>query len=326
MSSPRMRRKWVGTECALEWAFCASCLVSLRVSASGFFHEEVFMVSFLPRSPPSGDGDGSTPTSATIDLANNFGQALTPAGGTARAMGDAVAAASDAGAASDVLAIEGVNLRDSFVVSGTAILGIPSGVLPGPALVIGRAAGTQTAADPRPDSAAFFAAYKPVDYSTIPSQTQNDPHHQIEVWKIIGGNVGKFGEGPTNNSNVQNSCAARMSYGLNSVGVAVKGTGASKNFVDQKDRFGKSGDGDRYILSAARMQDFLTATFGAPTKTLNTAEDVKAFAKTLAKGQCAIFACQGHTGVITDSTNDYLDPYVLDEVPVVVWTLPVKDN
>src|SRR5208283_1763971 len=114
--------------------------------------------------------------------------------------------------------------------------------------------------------------YQNVDYNTIPSATPTDPQHQIEVWKIVGGPVGAYGEDP-----VKNSCATRVSYGLNYGGNAIPDAVRKKyktafyNDNTGKDKFGKKGDCKDYITGAWDMHDYLKDTWGNPDTTLKNA-------------------------------------------------------
>ena len=157
-----------------------------------------------------------------------------------------------------------------------------------------------TAASTRPDSAKFWTAY--LDY---------DGHTTAAVWETIGGNIGKA-YGPSSNS-----CAARVSYGLNYSGAELEVfVAASVNFKDQEYN-GKKGDGKRYIVSAEQMGNYLTLKWGAADHEVKTKEELKKFVDGLG-AKCAIFATTGHTGVLK---KGYDDPVVEGFLPVKVWIL-----
>jgi hypothetical protein len=150
------------------------------------------------------------------------------------------------------------------------------------------------------------------------------PAQNNKVWELIGGNIGAT-KGPQN----ANTCATRLSYGLNYGGSSIpnsaqNGFGASKNFTTQQYK-GTYGDGNNYIVSAANMQAYLTATWGNPNQSIQTQADFTNVVNQLAAGQCAVFATggatgQGHAGMIK---SGYQDPYILAELPVDVWILAV---
>jgi Type VI secretion system (T6SS), amidase effector protein 4 len=161
----------------------------------------------------------------------------------------------------------------------------------------------------RPTSAAFWNAY--LNY---------DKYTQKAVWKTIGGNIGEV-HGPKDD----NSCAARVSYGLNYGGAAVQpfDDAASMNFADHKYE-GKAGDGKRYIVSAMQMAAYLQQVWGNPDHKLTKRDEIAKLVNELGS-KCAIFATpnppqgHGHSGVLKAG---YSDPYVDTELPVNVWVLP----
>jgi hypothetical protein len=195
------------------------------------------------------------------------------------------------------------------------------------------AADTQPAVA-RPDSKAFFDAYAPVNYVTIP------PEQNVKVWEYIGGSLGKAGEDGAKKADqtkneFRNTCATRVSRALNASGFIIQsanGTWVNKKQV--KDDNGTAGDGYRYFIRAWDLHDYLAKRWGAPDTTLKTAADLAAFRKTLKPGQVAVFATPrpaagqtgpGHSGMITDATSSYNDPYLAagQELPVDVWILPL---
>ena len=173
------------------------------------------------------------------------------------------------------------------------------------------------AAHPRPNSQAFWVAYTNVNYDTIP-----DTQH-LKVWDLIGGQVGR-----DNKKQNANTCATRLSYGLNYGGdpiPVVNYKGFSINPRTTKDDLGKKGDDKNYIVRAKSLGAYLWATWGTPDKQLKTEEELKAFEASLAKDQCAVFVTdqtrvEGHAGVIRQG---YSDTYVHGELPIDVWLLPV---
>lgn len=162
----------------------------------------------------------------------------------------------------------------------------------------------------RPSSAAFWDAYLDYDEFTLSST----------VWDTIGGSIGEQ-YGPPD----ENSCAARVSYGLDYGGSPIQQfSAASVNLRDHSYK-GKFGDGWRYIVSAMRMAEYLRTVWGAPDHSVATQTELSGVISSLNSGQCAIFATpnppqgHGHSGVLK---GGYADPYVATELPVDVWTLP----
>lgn len=165
---------------------------------------------------------------------------------------------------------------------------------------------------PRMSSAAFWSAYQKIGYNIWQGE-----EHRHDVWKFVGGAIGKSFDG-------ENTCATRVSYALNYGGAPIAS-------FDQKTSFrnwssvvfeGKAGDDKNYIVGAPQMSDYFTKKMGAPDARLTTGEQGKAFEKTLTSGQCAVFAGDHHSGLIKDS--GYSDPYVKDDpgvLPVNVWKL-----
>lgn len=182
-----------------------------------------------------------------------------------------------------------------------------------PASAQGKAAAQQVAGTrARPSSATFWANYP--DYSIS----------QQDVWRIfIAGNLGRWGDTPTRDHPTgQNTCATRVSHGLNYSGAAIPPTAPERwgrNFKREWYQ-GRSGDDKYYITSAEAMKRYLTRVWGSPNRTLRTAAEAASYTATLQTGQCAIFATAGHTGVLR---KGYHDPHVDDFVPVEVWVLAV---
>jgi hypothetical protein len=163
----------------------------------------------------------------------------------------------------------------------------------------------------RPTSAAFWGAY--LNYASIP------PAQNSRVWDTIGGSIGES-YGPN-----ENSCAARVSYGLDYGNAPiVPFSGASVNLPDHSYN-GKPGDGKRYVVSAMKMAEYLRSTWGQPDHLVATVPELDRVMNGLQDGQCAILATpnppggRGHAAVLK---KGYTDPFVRTELPVDVWTLP----
>ena len=125
-----------------------------------------------------------------------------------------------------------------------------------------------------------------------------------DVWEIVGGNIGGT-YGPNSNS-----CATRVSFGLNYSGDPIPSTsGSNKNY---------NGDFKRYIISARMMKKYLRNYWGRPDKVLRQYTDVEKLQKSLTEGQVAVVASTGHASVVTHS---YTDPYVTHYLGDV-WLLP----
>jgi hypothetical protein len=159
----------------------------------------------------------------------------------------------------------------------------------------------------RPNSASFWKSY--LNY---------DDYTQSAVWEKIGGSIGKT-YGPTND----NSCAARVSHGLNYSGAPVQQFGsASVNLKDQEYK-GVKGDGLRYIVSAMGMAKYLKQEWENPDHQVKDQASLDKVVSSLG-GKCAIFATpnppggQGHAGVLRVG---YSDPFVSQSLPVDVWVL-----
>ena len=161
-------------------------------------------------------------------------------------------------------------------------------------------------AKPRPKSSDFWTAYHVVDY---------DAMKQDDVWAFVGGSVGAYFDGG-------NTCATRISYGLNEGGWTIPTHDNSGSYHnDPKHRFnGKAGDNKKYIVRASSLQKWLTKLMGKPDATLKKAGEADVFESTLSPGQIAVFAGVHHAGVIKAG---YKDPYVNGQgvLPVDVWKL-----
>jgi hypothetical protein len=162
----------------------------------------------------------------------------------------------------------------------------------------------------RPPSVKFWKTY--LNYDAVPASST--------VWDTIGGSIGET-YGPPD----ENSCAARVSYGLDYGGAHIeKFSAASVNLKDHSYK-GKAGDGLRYIVSAMQMAAYLRRVWGAPDHTVKTVKALEQVIASFSDGQCAVFATpnpvqgHGHAGVLRAG---YSDPYVKTELPVDVWILP----
>jgi len=164
----------------------------------------------------------------------------------------------------------------------------------------------------RPSSKAFWAAY--LNYDAIP------PAKNAEVWKKVGGWVGrKYGDPP------QNSCATRVSYGLNYGGAPIPSTAPGALLNDRRVVFaGRKGDDKYYIVNVGNLNAHFSRAWGPPDhRQVATVAELETIIGALAEGQCAIFATSkspGHSGVLK---KGYDDPYVKAELPLDLWKLPV---
>jgi hypothetical protein len=130
------------------------------------------------------------------------------------------------------------------------------------------------------------------------------------VWSLIGGSL-QANYGADSPGGVQNSCAARVSYGLNASGKPIPaGTpGANRNW---------GVDNNRYIISAQQMNNYLSGAYGPPSQTLTSAAQLTTLRQGLGAGGAAIISSDGHAAVVT---SDYADPYVSAYLGNV-WVLP----
>jgi hypothetical protein len=164
----------------------------------------------------------------------------------------------------------------------------------------------------RPSSDSFFTAYAQIGYNRWQGE-----EHRHDVWKFVGGAIGKSFDG-------ENTCATRVSYGLNYGGYPIKGFDQKSSFRNWSSTVfeGKAGDDLNYIVGAPQVGDYFAKNYGAADAALTSGDDAEAFQKTLTTGQCAVFAGPHHSGVIKDT--DYRDPYVFTDpgvLPVKAWKL-----
>lgn len=166
----------------------------------------------------------------------------------------------------------------------------------------------------RASSAAFWPAY--LNY---------DDYTQQEVWKKIGGGVGKqYGTPTASAPDGQNSCAARVSYGFNYGGAPIPRGAPDAGFNYKEHVYAnKPGDQKYYIVKAGKINEYLTKTWGPPDSTPRTISELTTVKNSLMNDQVGIFSTKktpGHTGVLK---NGYSDPYVNTQLPVDVWKLRI---
>jgi hypothetical protein len=170
-----------------------------------------------------------------------------------------------------------------------------------------------------PTSGAFWQWYRKVSYETCPDRR--------DVWKTIGGNIGR-------DNYRGNTCAARVSYGLNFGGSPIpRNPGVpSADYNDPstmmivKDDGGKTytglnGDGKTYIVGAPAMNKYLRKLLGKPDGTVAKGSGATNVEAGLADYQCALFAGDEHAGLMM---KGYKDAYVFDHphvLPVDYWKL-----
>lgn len=160
----------------------------------------------------------------------------------------------------------------------------------------------------RPSSTTFWASY--LCYC---DSGETNCYTTDKVWRVIGGAIGgSYGPGT-------NSCAARVSRGLNYGGAPIRRFAAASVNLPEHVYEGRAGDGLRYIVSAEQMTAYLKLVWGNPNDTLSNDAQLGKFVFGLKSGQCAIFATAGHTGVLRPG---YSDPYVRGYLPVKAWVLP----
>jgi hypothetical protein len=163
----------------------------------------------------------------------------------------------------------------------------------------GAAGAVAGAAAGRPAGGLFWGAYQQIGYNVWQGEGQRH-----DVWKFVGGNVGKSFDG-------QNTCAARVSYGLNYGGAPIAHYNGRDSFRnDPSTKFeGKAGDGKNYIVGAPAMDAYFGTNYGAADSHLATRQDAVAFESTLKADECAVFAGAHHSGLIKGSA--YADPYLI---------------
>lgn len=187
---------------------------------------------------------------------------------------------------------------------------MPGAEAPSPAVPMGgQGAATRPA---RPSSSSFLTAYSKIGYNVWKGEEQRH-----NVWAFVGGSVGKTFDG-------ENTCATRVSYGLDYGGSPIKGfdnTFSYHNYSTVSFE-GKAGDDQNYIVGAPAMATYFLKHYGAPDAHLSKGQDGLDFESRLPKDKCAVFAGTHHSGVIKDSS--FRDPYVMsdpDVLPVDAWIL-----
>ena len=153
----------------------------------------------------------------------------------------------------------------------------------------------------RPSSQSFWS-----NYPNYASYQTND------VWNAIGGSIGSDYQG-------ENSCASRVSYGLNKSGASIP---SNRKYQTNKNSGGTDG---RYIISAAKMREYLKKTWGHnPKDTITPGKDndLAELRNKLQPGQVAIVASDRHVAVVTDRNSKYSDPYV-SRFGGDYWILPM---
>jgi hypothetical protein len=99
-----------------------------------------------------------------------------------------------------------------------------------------------------------------------------------------------------------NSCAARVSYGLNYGGQPIP---SNSEFQTNKNN-----DGKRYIIDASKLRAYLNDKWGAPDyKWPGTISNIADLRSKLGTNDVAIVAYTGHIGVVTPTYNDQYTPY-----------------
>jgi len=147
----------------------------------------------------------------------------------------------------------------------------------------------------------FFDAYLRYQDSTGGYSTQ-------DVWDKIGGSL-------NDNYAGSNSCAARVSYGLNYGGDPISrgSPGANRNY---------GGDDLRYIISARQLETHLNQQWGAPTHSNITFNQLDALRNGLGQGQVAVVVSTDHATVLTPGYS--ADGYSILGQGGSAWILPNK--
>ncbi|MEN6668944.1 T6SS effector amidase Tae4 family protein [Psychrobacter sp. B38] len=137
-----------------------------------------------------------------------------------------------------------------------------------------------------------------------------DSYTGAQAWEKIGGNIGN-GYGINHPNGVQNSCAARVSYGLNKAGKLIPKSAPSANLNIK--------EGKRYIIDAGEMNKYLK-TLAKPDYTLTNSTDFYKLKSALTHEDVFIMAKKGHVTVVTMNYQDrYATSYLGD-----VWLLPTR--
>lgn len=148
---------------------------------------------------------------------------------------------------------------------------------------------------PRPNSEDFWNAYL------------NYGHKAPAVWKIIGGDLEKrFGP-------KSNSCAARISYGLNYGGQPI-----DKGWVN------KNGDNLSYIVNTGVLMRYLNRKWGKPNYSNVTGAQMRSVRQGLATNQVAVAVNIGHATVLRKGYDKDTTPSLA--IGGDLWILPLKPN
>lgn len=150
-----------------------------------------------------------------------------------------------------------------------------------------------TRASDRPSSGAMASAYGKVDYGNSADEFLDNTDPKIrKTFRSRGW---------------RNTCAARLTVALIDAGHGIQSGG----WLDSQGR--------RWMASARATRASLKRMWGPPDDTLTTDKEVDQAIDNLESGQVAVFAGQGHVGILKQG---YQDPYVRAYVPVDVWILP----
>lgn len=132
---------------------------------------------------------------------------------------------------------------------------------------------------------------------------------QQKVWEIIGGNVGNY-YGINGPDGLQNSCAARISYGLNKSGKLIpEHPHADMNFSKK----------ERYIVSAQRMNQYFKKIAGKPDYIVKTIDDFEKLKSSLDRTLGFIISDSFHIGFVSHS---YQKESFHGNSPADIWFLP----
>ncbi|WP_277948949.1 T6SS effector amidase Tae4 family protein, partial [Pseudoalteromonas piscicida] len=139
-----------------------------------------------------------------------------------------------------------------------------------------------------------------------------DDYDTAAAWETVGGSLDD-GYGP-----YSNSCATRVSHGLNQSGAPIPRGAPGANL-----NFGGDNGGLRYILSARQLEVYLADAWGTPDFSNVTVEQLSSLRTSMAPNQVAIGVSPDHATVLT---NSYSDKYWGLASGGSVWILPTKSN
>ena len=161
--------------------------------------------------------------------------------------------------------------------------------------------------DERPCASEFVDSY--LEYQISRDNTPVG-YTTPEVWQIVGGSLL---QNHLNAPYYYNSCALRVSCGLNGSGYIIPSISRVSNRV-----WGGANNGLRFIISARNLRTHLNNNWGAPDSTFTTLRNLR---NRISGGQAAIVVSNGHAAVVTHTYNDYSvggfggDVYILPECP-----------